>query len=183
MSKKPKVHASHIVHENPYWCVRHDELEWPSGEMGNYYVGEFRGTVTIVCVQDGKVLVIEQYRYPVDQEGSIEFPTGGIKEGQTSLEAAQAELAEETGYTAREWKQFGGYDALNGIMRNRYHLFTASGLTEGSQQLDMEEQGLRSYWLPIEEWRALIRDGKITDGCSLSAWAVYQECRIDGVGL
>lgn len=48
-----------------------------------------------------KTLVISQFRPPLNA-WSIEFPAGLIDEGETPIEAAKRELAEETGFIASE---------------------------------------------------------------------------------
>jgi putative (di)nucleoside polyphosphate hydrolase len=51
------------------------------------------GVVTVVCRDDGLVLAFER----VDLPGQWQLPQGGLEDGETPVEAAWRELAEETG--------------------------------------------------------------------------------------
>jgi ADP-ribose pyrophosphatase len=63
------------------------------------------GAVAIVPLLDGKVLLVRQYRAPIDKE-IWELPAGTIEPGEEPLECAKRELEEETGYRAREWRKW-----------------------------------------------------------------------------
>ena len=66
------------------------------------------GVVIIAVTAEGKLLLTEQFRVPL-QRNVIELPAGlaGDEEygGEEFAEAAQRELREETGYEAEEWEQ------------------------------------------------------------------------------
>jgi ADP-ribose pyrophosphatase len=68
------------------------------------------GAVAVVpLLGDGpdlRLVLVRQHRYPVDKV-LLEIPAGKLEPGEATLACAVRELAEETGYTAREWA-FGG---------------------------------------------------------------------------
>ncbi len=169
---KPKVDSSGYVHENPWYKVRHDRLTWPNGKVGQYFVAEFPGAACIICIRDGCLLTVEQYRYPIDRM-SVEIPMGGLRPDEAPLAAAQRELREETGYEAVTWESLGQHDSMNGAIQMKVHTFVAEGLSECAQDLDESEHGLRVHWILLDEWRAMIRRGDVTDGDTLAAWMVY----------
>ncbi len=170
--QKPKVLSSEYVLTTPWIKIRKDDLIWPNGKPGQYHVVELAGASCIICVQDERILTVEQHRYTMDCT-SIELPMGGIKEFEP-LEAARHELQEETGYTADQWKKIGSCYVLNGICRMQMHVFVAEGLHPGTQQLDDSETGMSVRWIPLDDWRRMIREGKISDAESLAAWTIYQ---------
>jgi hypothetical protein len=45
----------------------------------------------------------------------------------------------------------------------------------GEQDLDQQEDGLTAKWMPIQEWRAAIASGAVSDCESMAAWALYCE--------
>ncbi|MBW3598896.1 MAG: NUDIX hydrolase, partial [Planctomycetes bacterium] len=68
------------------------------------------GVVVVAALTDeGKVLLVEQYRIPI-QRRTLELPAGlaGDEPGaeqERLLEAAKRELLEETGYVADQWRE------------------------------------------------------------------------------
>ena len=64
---------------------------------------------------DGKVILVNQYRYLCDRE-SLEFPCGSINEGHTYEQTALLELQEETGYKAgAPLQELGRFNPYNGV--------------------------------------------------------------------
>ena len=105
MPKHLKKFSEEIIHKNPWWTYKHDKYEKPNGEEGDYYYGETLGNAMIVPVlDDGRLVLTLQQRY-LREKQSIEFPCGGLIEGQTFLEVAKRELLEETGYIADEFPE------------------------------------------------------------------------------
>jgi ADP-ribose pyrophosphatase len=86
----------------------------PPGARGKWeYVSRSRGikAAVILAVEDGHVLLVEQYRVPLGRN-CIELPAGLIgdeTEGEDPLEAAGRELEEETGYRAAKLESLGEY--------------------------------------------------------------------------
>jgi ADP-ribose pyrophosphatase len=135
-------------------------------------VAEFPGAACVICIREGCLLTVEQYRYPVDRM-SIEIPMGGLRPGEAPLAAAKRELREEAGWEAAAWEPLGEYVSLNGVSQMRMYTFVAEGLVESSQELDESERGLKARGIPLDEWHAMIRRGDITDGETLAAWMLY----------
>jgi 8-oxo-dGDP phosphatase len=170
---KPTVHSSQIVHENPWYRVRHDVLTWPNGQPGNYFVTELPDCCSIIAIHEEKVLTVTLHRHAIDQI-SIELPMGGLLKDETPEQGAHRELREETGYQANIIEHLGYLYQANGVLRDKLHVFLAKNLNPGQTELEDAEQGMTTNWIPIEEWRALIAAGHITDGDSLASWALYE---------
>lgn len=101
------------------------------------YVGRARGirAAVILAVEDGHVLLVEQYRVPLGKN-CIELPAGLIgdgNEGEDSLEAAGRELEEETGYRADRLENLGEYYSSPGMVSEAFTLVRAQGLTKVSE--------------------------------------------------
>src|SRR5262245_13632126 len=95
----PWVRVSRAVaYQNPWIVVYHDEVVRPDGQPGIYGLVHFRNrAVGVVPLDsDDRVLLVGQYRYPLDVY-SWEIPEGGAPEGEDLLACAQRELLEETG--------------------------------------------------------------------------------------
>lgn len=52
---KPRILSSRTAHQNKWYKVRHDELEWAPDKKGEYFVVEGWEGVAIVAVQDNKI--------------------------------------------------------------------------------------------------------------------------------
>src|SRR5437870_4280953 len=101
--------------KNPWWTYRRDSLELPSGKRGEYHYVHTPGSSMIVpVIPDGRLLLVNQYRYLRGRE-SLEFPCGGVKEGSSFEETARLELAEETGYQADDLQPAGEFNPYNGV--------------------------------------------------------------------
>lgn len=97
------------------------------------YVSRAKGirAVVILAVEDGEVLLIDQYRVPLGKR-CLELPAGLIgdeHDDDTPESAAVRELVEETGFTAAEVTDLGEYHSSPGMVSESFTLVRASGLT------------------------------------------------------
>lgn len=98
------------------------------------YVSRSRGikAAVILAVEDGHVILVEQYRVPLGRN-CVELPAGLIgdeTEGEDPLEAAGRELEEETGYRAAKLESLGEYYSSPGMVSESFTLVHASDLTK-----------------------------------------------------
>jgi ADP-ribose pyrophosphatase len=107
-----------------------------------------------------------QYRYPVGQV-ILEFPAGKLDPGEDPLVCAQRELAEETGYTAREWVKAGIMHLAVAYCTEVIHIYVAKGLTAGAQKLDADEH-LDVFSATTDEILAWAQSGALTDAKSMT---------------
>jgi ADP-ribose pyrophosphatase len=101
------------------------------------YVSRSRGikAAVILAVEDGHVLLVEQYRVPLGRN-CIELPAGLIgdeTEGEDPLEAAGRELEEETGYRGAKLESLGEYYSSPGMVSESFTLVRASELSKVSE--------------------------------------------------
>ena len=102
-------------------------------------VVEHPGGVGIVPVtHDNKVLMVRQYRYPMEEE-LLEIPAGKLGEGELPLECAVRELSEETGCTAGKIVDLGAIYPSPGFCKETLYLYLALDLQQGDMHLDEDE--------------------------------------------
>lgn len=100
---------SAIEHENPYFSVERLNVRLPNGRPNDYYRIRIENEAAIaVGTHDGKLVLVELYR-PRLGGSFIEFPGGGIDEGEDPKTAAVREFTEETGYEANDAEYLGSF--------------------------------------------------------------------------
>lgn len=98
------------------------------------YVARARGieAAVILAVEDGHVLLVEQYRVPLGRN-CLELPAGlvgDVEAGESVLASAARELEEETGYRAERIEPIGFFHSSPGMVSEGFTLVRASGLTQ-----------------------------------------------------
>lgn len=127
------------------------------------------------------VLLIRQYRYTANQE-IWELPAGRIDKGEDALTAAKRELAEETGYSASEWKQALYYYASPGFVDETMTIFAARDLRKGKATPE-EDEFITCRLVPLSRAVQWVMSGKVCDGKAIAGvlWAA-QKFHICGSG-
>lgn len=167
------------VYEGRIVSLDVDEVEEPGGVRATREVARHRGSVAALAVHDdGQVVLIRQYRYPVD-DGVWELPAGRLDPGETALEGARRELEEETGLRAASIEPMGVFYTTPGFCDEVMHLFRATGLTQGPPRPEADER-IEVRTLPLGEARAMIESGAIREGKTLVALLLERERRQGG---
>jgi ADP-ribose pyrophosphatase len=146
--------------------LRVDKVILPDGSQSSREVVEHPGAVAVVPVtEDGKVVFVRQYRYPIRQ-AMLEIPAGKLDKGEEPKHCAERELEEETGFTAKTIEKLTAFYSTPGFSDEILHVYLASGLVKGEQKLDSDE------FIDIEiydkdEIQQMIKDNVIKDGKTL----------------
>jgi 8-oxo-dGTP pyrophosphatase MutT (NUDIX family) len=159
-------HSRRVVYDNQWIEVVHDEVTRPDGQPGVYGVVRFktRAVGVVPIGDDGRVLLVGQHRYTIDQY-SWEIPEGGVPFDEDPLEGARRELAEETGYRAAEWRELFSVHTSNSVTDEWGVVFLATGLTLGPANPEGTER-IELRWVTVDEAVAMIDGGEITDSIS-----------------
>jgi ADP-ribose pyrophosphatase len=119
--------------------VRRDDVRLPDGSLATREYIRHHGAVAVIPVlDDGRVVLVRQYRYPV-RKVLLEFPAGRLEAGEEQLACAQRELREETGYVAAEWAYGGEIHNAPAYSDESIWIWFARGLVAGQKQLDEGE--------------------------------------------
>jgi 8-oxo-dGTP pyrophosphatase MutT (NUDIX family) len=165
--------ASREVYRNHWMRVREDEILRSNGERGVYGVVEKHDAAIILPIDQGRVWLVEQFRYTI-QERVLELPQGGWEmEVENPEELARGELKEETGLEAAEMTLLGELWIAYGFTRQKQHVYLATGLTQTAIKPDAEEHDLAVRSVSVAEFEEMMRAGTIRDGCTLAAWGLY----------
>ncbi len=145
----------------------------PNGATVELEIIHHPGASAVVPVrEDGSVLLIRQYRHAAG--GFIyEIPAGKLDPGEDPRDCARRELEEEIGYRATNIQPLFSILTTPGFTDERIHLFKATGLVRGRQELEADEI-LEVVSVPLAEAIAWIAQGIIQDGKTIAALqAVY----------
>jgi 8-oxo-dGTP pyrophosphatase MutT (NUDIX family) len=158
-----------IAYENPWIVVNHDEVTQPDGQPGIYGVVHYRNRAIGVVARDsaGRVVLVGQYRYPLDLY-SWEIPEGGGPLHEDPLGAAQRELREETGLSAGRWTELGRAHLSNSVSDEEAIYYLAEELSEGEPEPEGTEE-LALCWVSFGEALRMVQAGEITDALSVLA--------------
>ncbi|HEX6184100.1 MAG TPA: NUDIX hydrolase [Pyrinomonadaceae bacterium] len=149
------------VYRTPWVDVVEDKVIRPDGTHGIYTTMRLKPGVSVLALDgEGFVHLTSEYRYAVERE-SVEVVSGGVEEGETPLDAAQRELREELGITAREWTDLGSIDPLTSMLLSPTQLFLARGLTHAAHEREGTEV-IRALRAPLSEAVRMVMDGEIT---------------------
>lgn len=130
------------------------------------YIVHPGAAMVIALLDDGRVLLERQYRYPMHRV-MIEFPAGKLDAGETPLDCAKRELFEETGYVAREWARAGVLHPVISYSTEFIDIWFARGLITGERVLDPGEF-LEVFTATPAELSDWCRDGQVTDAKTLT---------------
>jgi ADP-ribose pyrophosphatase len=170
LAKWKKI-SQNVLFRNAWWTYKKDETELPNGKKGEYHYVHTNGASMVIPVLDsGEIIMIRQYRYLNDRE-SLEFPCGGVKDGESHEETAKHELQEEAGYESGEMHPVGEFNPYNGVTDEICRVYIARDLIEVESKPDETEE-FEEVILNMNELDDRIRKGIIWDGMTLAAWII-----------
>jgi ADP-ribose pyrophosphatase len=162
------------------FAVRFDWVENPRNrKVFRAVVLEARDWVNVVAVTpEKKIITVSQYRFGIRRQ-SLEIPAGLVDPGEDSLHAAQRELAEETGYSAHQWKPLGWSFANPAFLDNRAHHFLALDAVRTQSPHPEDGEDLICRELTLEEIRQAIRSEDMRNAMTLLALSKAFDLRTD----
>jgi len=165
--------SSREVYRNPWIRVREDAVVREDGSTGVYGVVERPHFGLVIPAERNGFWLVEQFRHPLGRR-AWEFPQGTWSAGAGGAPdaLARAELAEETGLRAAELAHLGHLDLAPGLATQEFDVWLATGLTPGPTAREATEADMRTAFVAEEEFRAMVRDGRFTDGPSLAAYSL-----------
>jgi ADP-ribose pyrophosphatase len=134
--------ASKVVYEGRIATVRIDEFRYDDGSTEEREVVGHPGAVVIAAHDGETVWMVRQPREAVGEPALLELPAGKLDvAGESPLECAQRELAEEVGKSAGEWRELKRFYTSPGLLAERMTAFLATGLADveasGEERLEV----------------------------------------------
>ncbi|MFK0400700.1 NUDIX domain-containing protein [Microbacterium sp. NPDC090225] len=163
---EPEVLQSALAFEGAVWDVRDDRVRYGDGEIRRQYVAHTGAVAILALDDDGRVLLIQQYRHPI-RHRDWELPAGLLDvPGEEPLEAARRELAEEADLTASHWEPLVASWTTPGGNDELIHIFLATGLSDAEtpHAREDEEADIRVEWVPLADAVDAVLAGRMRNG-------------------
>jgi 8-oxo-dGDP phosphatase len=161
-----EVRSSELVYQGRVWDVRSDTVSYGGGEIVRQYV-DHPGASAIVALDDeGRVLLIQQYRHPLRMR-DWEIPAGLLDvPGEDPIDAARRELGEEADLDTGSIEHLVSVFTSPGGNDEVVHIFLARDLSPRPQKHDREaeEADIRIAWVLLEDAIAAVMAGRMRNG-------------------
>ena len=121
----------------------------------------------ILCENDGKILLVKQFRYPYKEE-LLELPAGKLNPGEDPMQTAIRELEEEGGVKAESVELMFEVYPSPGYTDEIIRIYKATNITKTCAHLD-EDEFLECVWVEKSKLKEMIKNKEIRDGKTLIA--------------
>ena len=160
------------VYDGSAISLRIDGVRKPNGKTTTRDVVEHADCIVAVPVdEDNNVLLVRQFRYPVDSY-LLEAPAGGVEPGEDILDCVRRELQEEIGYEPGTIEKLGGFYSIPGYGTEYLYAYLARDL-KPSRLVAEDTDEIEVIKVPLKDIPALIKSGEICDAKSIAALLMY----------
>lgn len=163
---EPEVVSSDVVYKGWVWDVRSDRVAYGEGEIVREYVDHTGAVAVLALDDDGRVLLIQQYRHPI-RHRDWELPAGLLDiEGEDPMVAAQRELAEEADLVARDWQLLVSTWTTPGGNSELIRIYLATGIeaAPAAYAREDEEADIKVEWVPLSDAVDAVLEGRLRNG-------------------
>lgn len=167
------VLAREEIFQGSIFSLYSDDVAMPGGGSARRDYTRHRGAVVVVALDDdGRVVLVRQYRHPLG-EVIWELPAGLLDvEGEDPIQAAMRELAEEADLTAEHWEPLLAVHTSPGYSDEFIRIYLARGLAEvpeaSRHERQDEEAELETHRVDLGEAVAMIFRGEITNAAAVA---------------
>ncbi|MBD5136217.1 MAG: NUDIX hydrolase [Lachnospiraceae bacterium] len=161
------VYKGHIID------MYKDTVEIPNGNVAEWdFIGHKGAAAVIPVTNDGKILMVRQYRNALDRY-TVEIPAGGLEnKDEPMIKCAARELEEETGYKSDNLEFLLSLRTTVAFCNEKIEVFLATNLKKTKQHLD-EDEYIDVVPYDVEELVDMIYAGKIEDSKTVAAVLAY----------
>jgi ADP-ribose pyrophosphatase len=155
-----------IVFEGRVFSVEVGERTFPNGRTHRVEIVRHAPSVVLIPVEDdGRVVLIRQYRAPLDRE-IWEFPAGRVDAGERAEDAARRECEEEIGRVPHRLERVRGLYPAPGFCDEQLIFFRVSDLRRppaDSPHHPDEDEDITTRLVTFDEAAAMLEAGEIVD--------------------
>jgi ADP-ribose pyrophosphatase len=154
------------VYSGRVFTVVVEKRAFPNGSQHQVEIVRHRPSVVLIPIEDdGRVVLVRQYRAPIDRM-TWEFPAGSLDEGESAEAAARRECEEEIARVPEQVERLGAWYPVPGYCDEEMVFFRLSGLRSpppDSPNAPDKDEDIESRSVTIAEARSMIARGEIVD--------------------
>lgn len=166
-----KTIRKNYIYNGKILNLRCDDAELPDGKPCKREIVEHSGGACVLYVENGNVLLVRQYRYAYG-ESLYEIPAGKLEKGEDPAKAAARELEEEAGVSTEALQLLFVLYPTPGYTNEKIYIYRAFSGKKTSAHLD-EDEFLDAEYVPVEQAKEMLKDGRIRDGKTIVALQAY----------
>jgi 8-oxo-dGTP pyrophosphatase MutT (NUDIX family) len=132
--------SSETIHEGKFISVERRTYRHEDGEEATREVVTHPGAVGVVVLDGDRLWLVRQPREAIGVPDLLELPAGKLdEEGESPLDTAKRELAEEIGKQAEHWEDLGSFYTSPGFASEEVHLYLATGISDAGEVPEVDE--------------------------------------------
>ena len=170
-----------LLHKGMVWDLVSETFEFNGVELTREYVDHTGAVAVLAFNEKEELLLMKQYRRPVGKY-LMELPAGLLDvAGESLLDCAKRELAEEAGLDAASWSELISFHTTPGGNNEAITIFVAKELSETNLVFEAtgEEADMPKSWVPINEAVNLVLTGQIMSPSAVVGIMAYQLSKDD----
>lgn len=156
----------HIVFKGRVFSVETGKRRFPNGQEHDVEIVRHAPSVVLIPIEeDGRVVIVKQYRAPLDRD-MWELPAGRLNDGESAEEAAKRECEEEIGYVPHRLERLKALYPAPGFCDEELIFFRVSDLREppaNSPHKPDEDEDITTRTVSVAEAREMVARGDIVD--------------------
>jgi ADP-ribose pyrophosphatase len=160
----PERLTSERVYTGKVFNVDQDRVTMPNGRTVTVDIVRHSSSVVLIPIPEpGKVILIKQFRYPVNRF-LWELPAGSVDPGELPEQAARRECHEEIGLVPQTVVRLTALFPTPGYCDEEMIFFRVSGLETTAELAHVDEdEDIEARTFDLREARDMVRRGEIVD--------------------
>lgn len=128
LEEKNEKLSSRLFFQGKKFQFEVNKLRLPNGMEGEWEcIRHPGGALAVPVTNDGQLVLVRQYRFALETR-LLEFPAGTVEKGENPEVTIRREIEEETGYSAKGWRNLGKFPLAPGYSDEYIYAFLAQDL-------------------------------------------------------
>jgi ADP-ribose pyrophosphatase len=152
--------GTETVYDGNFFTVARASFRHEDGGEVQREIVTHPGAVGIVVLDGDRLWFVRQPREAVGVPDLLELPAGKLdEEGESPLDTAKRELAEELGKQASDWEPLGAFFTSPGFTNEQVHLYLATGISDLDERPEVDDnERIDAEVRPLSELDAILAE-------------------------